>query len=132
MSPGTPRTPAQATSGITVLVASWLVVSPFVLDYGPDDPTLGNVIVGAAIGAVALARLAGLDTHGWMGWANVALGAQVFVWGVVLDDSATAAWNEALAGAAVIALSLLGALGARRHRFRGPVRQRRQRPTTWR
>ena len=127
------RSPALATTGPTVLVAAWLVVSPFVLDYGPEDPTLGNVIVGGAIGAVALARLVVLDAHGWLSWTNVVLGAQVCVWGLLLDDSAVAAWNEALAGATVFGLSLLGAVGPRRRgRPRGPVSQRRQRPTTWR
>lgn len=124
---------ASAASGATVLVAAWLVLSPFVLDYGAADPTLGNVIVGAAIGAVALTRLVARDVHGWLSWTNAVLGAQVCAWGLLLDDSATAAWNEALTGATVLGLSLLGAAGSRRRcRPRGPVAQRRQRPTSWR
>ncbi|MGD9734604.1 MAG: hypothetical protein AB7V58_03185 [Solirubrobacterales bacterium] len=130
----TVRSRDMAISGLTLAVGSWLAIAPFVLPYASGDPSLGSVVLGGAIGVLALARLAGLDANGWLSWANVVLGARVFASAFWLDESAVAAWNDAICGGLVFALSAFasGAGGPCLGRPRGRVQQRRQRPSAWR
>ena len=88
-------------------------LSPLLLDYGPGDPLLREVIFGAVIGFLAYLRAAGAARTPLLSWASVALGAGLFAAGILLAARPPPALNESIAGGVICLLALTGALNAR-------------------
>lgn len=103
------RTEILASGVLNVVLGIWLIASPVVLGYGAGDPALHDASVGAAIAAIALARLVTRPRRSWMGWLNAGLGLWLFAGALWRAESATASWNDAIAGALVVALGCIAA-----------------------
>jgi hypothetical protein len=48
-------------SGLNVLAGIWLIIAPFVVGYDKGDPYWNDIVFGAIVAVLALARLAGAD-----------------------------------------------------------------------
>ena len=95
-----------AASGLNALAALWLVISPWTLGYEPGDPVWNAVVCGLVIGVLATIRVAAPPTGTVLSWINAFLGAWLFTSAFVLDASARADWNAAVAGLAVFYLAI--------------------------
>jgi hypothetical protein len=100
-------------SAINVLIGLWLVFSPFLLDYGPDDPHLSAILAGAALAFFAYLRAARAARTPLLSWANVVLGAWLVVSGFVLQSELIPSVNESLMGGVALVLALASALTRR-------------------
>ena len=107
--PAASRTELLASGVLNVLLGFWLIASPVVLAYDADDPALHDALVGAAIAAIAVARLVTRPWRSWMGWLNAGLGLWLFAGVFWRAESATAGWNDAIVGALVVALGCTAA-----------------------
>ena len=92
--------------GVSVLVGVWLVTSPWVLGYYGITAAMWNSVALGVIFAVA-AGAALLKFHEWEEWINVVLGAWLIMSPWLLDYAVmgAAAWNHAIVGLLVLALS---------------------------
>ena len=111
--PTEPRTPrwgwrdeVASASGLNVIAGIWLVVSPSVLGYGPDDPVWNPVLFGMLLLFFALIRAVGAYGQTWMSGVNVVIGGWIFASAFWLAHTTTAAWNDLITGAVVMALGL--------------------------
>ncbi|MBK5115459.1 MAG: SPW repeat protein, partial [Thermoleophilia bacterium] len=57
-----------AAEGLILLLGLWLVISPFVLDYGSGDETWNPIVSGALILAASTAGLAGIWSRSTAAW----------------------------------------------------------------
>ena len=96
-------------SGLNVLAGIWLIIAPFVLGYGSGDPYWNDIVFGAIVAVLALARISGAYRATWMSWLNMAIGIWVFLAAFWLDDTTTAATNDVILGAVVFLLALASA-----------------------
>lgn len=94
--------------GVVLLAGAWLIVSPYVLAYDGRDAAWNPTLVGILILLLALARVTFAAWVSWISWINVALGAWLLGTSAWLAESSAARWNEAVVGALVIVLALLG------------------------
>lgn len=108
MPPATRRQEIVGAGGLVLLVAAWLIVSPYVLSYEPGDPSWNPILAGSIVLLLALARLTVAIWLSWLSWLHVALGAWLASSALWLEKSATAGWNEALAGTVLVVLGVLG------------------------
>ena len=99
-----------AAEGLILLLGLWLVISPFVLDYGSGDETWNPIVSGALILAVSTAGLAGIWPRSTAAWAVIGISVWLFFSGFWLADSAEASWN--VFAAAVLASFLAIAAAA--------------------
>lgn len=76
------------------------------LGYKPGDPVWNAVVCGLVIGVLATIRVAAPRTGTVLSWINAFLGAWLFTSAFVLDASAPADWNAAVAGLAVFYLAI--------------------------
>jgi hypothetical protein len=104
------------TGALTFLAAVWLASASFPF-YFLYEAQWNDVVMGAAIAAASLARVAKPVETRPLGWVNVILGTWLlvvpFAWryGTVLG-SAPAVWNDIAVGLVVVLLSGIGLLPA--------------------
>jgi hypothetical protein len=105
VAPGAPAADWRSTvftaSGLNVVAGLWLILAPFVLDYGDGDPVWNDVVFGGLIALLAIARVAGAHRAEWLSWTVVAAGVWVFTSALWLDSTMTAALNDIIIGALV-------------------------------
>ena len=107
-------------SGSTLILGLWLILAPWALGYsGQDNAVWNQVIVGAAIALIALARVSAAESWAPLSWVNFVLGGWLIVAPFVLTYNETGNrtaiyWNDILIGAAVLVLALVSIAGARR------------------
>src|SRR3954454_12249569 len=103
------RSTVMAASGLNVVAGIWLIIAPFVLGYGGGDPYWNDIVLGALIALVGVARVLSGTRYAWLSGLNMLFGAWVFAAAFWLDATARASWNDAIVGAIVF---LLGAVAA--------------------
>ena len=99
--------------GVNLLLAIWLFISPWVLQFYPGAATgvmaaaWNAWILAIVIGVFAIAAL--VKTQPWEEWINLIAGAWVFASPWVLHFNAghtLVLWNSLIVGALVFALSI--------------------------
>lgn len=100
-------------SAINVLIGVWLCFAPFLVGYGLEDTRLNSIVCGVAIALFAYLRAARAARSALLSWANVALGAWLFVSGFVLHARPIPTLNETICGGLVALLALMSALTTR-------------------
>jgi hypothetical protein len=98
-----------AASGLNVLAGIWLIIAPFVLGYSNGDPYWNDIVFGAIVTVLALARVSGAYRASWMSWLNMLIGAWIFVSAFWLDNTSNAGTNDIILGAIVFVLGLISA-----------------------
>ena len=99
--------------GILVLVALWLIVSPFVLGYGRNTAALwDSVIIGIVVAAIALVRAYSPHASPWLSWISFALGLWLLIAPFLLSFNGLnlAHWNTTLNGIVTASLAAWSAL----------------------
>jgi hypothetical protein len=96
-------------SGLTVLAGIWLIIAPFVLAYGNGDPYWNDIVFGAIVTLLALARVLGASRAAWLSVLNMLIGAWIFISAFWLDDTWNAGTNDIILGAIVFILALVSA-----------------------
>jgi hypothetical protein len=99
----------MAAGGFNVLAGIWLIIAPFVLGYDDGDPYWNDIVFGAIVAVLALARVAGAYRASWMSWLNMLIGAWIFISAFWLDDTSNAGTNNIILGAIVFVLGLISA-----------------------
>jgi hypothetical protein len=89
-----------AAEGLIILLGVWLMLSPFVLDYGSGDAKWNPIVCGILILAVSAAGLADRLPRDAAAWTVMGISVWLFLSGFWLADSGEASWN-AFAGAAL-------------------------------
>lgn len=108
-SPGeaTWRDEATTASGLNVLAGIWLIVSPFVLVFGPGYARWNPIVFGAIVLVLALVRLfVPTMRTAWLSGVNAAIGVWLFVSAFWLADSGGARWDEWIMGVVVFILAV--------------------------
>jgi hypothetical protein len=115
----TPGRPGRAgpTGALTFLAAVWLAMASFPF-YFRYEALWNDVVMGAAIAAVSLARVAKPTGTRSLGLVNVVLGgwllATPFAWGYnTVTGAGPVVWNDVIVGLVVVLLSGIGLLPAR-------------------
>lgn len=103
------RDEVLTASGLNVLAGIWLIIAPFVLGYSDGDPYWNDIVFGAIIAVLALARVSGAYRMPELSWINALIGAWIFVSAFWLDDSARASWNDVILGIVVFVLAISSA-----------------------
>jgi len=102
-------------NGLTLALAVWLFISPWVLTAPAAGAWAWNscvvAIIVAALSIGALVQLAQ-----WEDWINVILGAWLFIspWVYGYTGTESAAWNSYIVGALIFFIGLWGVSAARR------------------
>lgn len=116
MSSNSPSPPQiQAASGLNILAGLWLIIAPFLLDYGDLREALGNdVILGIIIASIATIRAFGAYGADWLSWTNFVFGGWLIVAPFILGYARVApVWNDIIVGVIVLALAAWSALASR-------------------
>ena len=97
----------KTASGINVLIALWLFVSPFLMGFAGTAFATNLYIVAAIIGILALIRFFATSSDtAWLSWINIILGLWLFISPFIFGFIATAiTWNVILFGIAIAALA---------------------------
>src|SRR5690348_7197328 len=116
--PARPRLAAGPTAALTFLSAVWLAMAS-IRFYQLYEQLWTDVVIGAAIAAVSLARVAKPMETRSLAWVNIVLGAwlvaEPFAWGYnTALGAAPVVWNDLAVGLAVVFLSALGLTGTGR------------------
>jgi hypothetical protein len=109
----TTKQQVQTASTINVLLGIWLVIAPFALAYSHNAGALWNdIIVGVVVVALAGVRAFVPDNNVGLSWSTAAIGVWLVIAPFALGHSAITAnvWNDVVAGIAVGALSVWGAV----------------------
>jgi hypothetical protein len=111
----TDRTQIQTASGLNILAGLWLIIAPFLLDYGELRAALGNdVIVGIIVASLAATRVAGAYQASWLSWSNFVLGAWLIIAPFILAyGQAAPVWNDLILGVIVLTLAFWSAVMSR-------------------
>lgn len=91
---------SQRISWINIVLAIWVIISPFVLAFSQSPKALwNNVATGIAIGVLAIIRTSLRQQPGWS-WANVILGIWLIISPLVLTFvvHGNALWNNIILG----------------------------------
>ena len=94
----------NGSSWVNILLAIWVIVSPFVFSIHTPKAVWSNIIAGILVGILALVRWSVHQT-GWS-WLNMALGIWLVISPFVFFLSGAAMWNNVLAGIIIAALAL--------------------------
>ncbi len=104
-------------SGMNIMLALWLIFSPFILGYATNGLALWNaVIVGLIILTLAWVRM--LRPSHWLmlSWVNLLLSVWLtvspFLLGIAADN--TAKWNDIIVGLSILCFAGVGLLNAPR------------------
>ncbi|MDP8942922.1 MAG: SPW repeat protein [Actinomycetota bacterium] len=130
---GARREEAMTASFLNFLTGLWLVVAPFVLAYGENDPVWNDVVFGASVAVLAVVRMVAGPRAAFLSAVNLLIGGWLFASAFWLYDSATAAWNDGITGVIIMLLavaSLVAGLERRRMDGREPGPGRRLHATT--
>lgn len=103
------RGEVATASGLNVLAGIWLIIAPFVLGYTGGDPIFNDVVFGALIALVGLARVSGAYRETWLSWLNAVFGIWVFAAAFWIDDSGQAVGNDIILGVIVFVLAVASA-----------------------
>ncbi len=102
-------------SWVNVVLGAWLIIAPFVLGYISGQAYWNSILVGIAVGVIALIRVASPYGTQWLSWVNVALGVWLIIAPFVLNDTVSAAyWNDVIVGAVIVLVALWSAMTATR------------------
>jgi SPW repeat-containing protein len=108
--PGTDwRREVMGWSGLNVLAGIWLIISPFVLDYGARDAMWNPIVFGAIVCVLALVRFGGAFRASVLSWINAAIGVWLFISAWWLAWTMRASWNVGIMGVIVFVLAVLSA-----------------------
>lgn len=89
--------------GISLAAGLWLVVAPFVFGYTMTVAATNDIILGLAIGAIALYRVLYPASEPRISWINIVLAAWLIVSAFVLPGrTMTTVWNNIIFGILVI------------------------------
>lgn len=103
------RAAVATASGLNLLAGIWLIIAPFVLGYAGADPYWNDIVFGAIVAALALARIVGAYRASWLSYVNALIGVWLFVSAFWLDSSGRAIWNDIILGIVVFFLGLTSA-----------------------
>jgi hypothetical protein len=99
------NTRAQGVGIINLVAGMWLIISPFLLGYS-EGATTNSVIVGIAVSALAIIRLA-MSRDAWTGWLVAAMGLWLIIAPFIFGFTEPAVlWNEIIVGIIIAGLSL--------------------------
>ena len=94
--------------GIEILIAVWLIFSPFLLAYSYDvsNATLASVVIGTAV--FAMCQYGAAKQKPWVEWFNLVLAVLLVVSPFVLGyaGSTLATWNAIIPGILLGALAI--------------------------
>lgn len=101
---GTQTSTALAARVLLVIAGIWLIIAPFVINYNISSAGWNDVILGIAVGVVALINMAGRTV--WLSWLNFILGIWLIIAPFVLSyKSAAPTWNDVILGIIVCILA---------------------------
>jgi peptidoglycan/LPS O-acetylase OafA/YrhL len=110
------RDHVRVAAALNVVAGIWLIIAPFVLGYGEGDPRWNDIVFGAIVAVLALARLAA-PRLAWISAINMVIGAWIFASAFWLDQTSTASWNDGILGVVVFVLGLIAVIGDRDRRL---------------
>lgn len=113
----------QSSNAITLALAVWLFISPWVLAAPAMGAWAWNAwVVAVIMGAVSIVAL--LQLAQWEDWVNLALGIWLFIspWIFGYTSMQAVAWNSYIVGVVVAAISIWGIIVARQVLARTPAR----------
>lgn len=107
----------RTANGLEIMLAFWLMISPFGLNFHlMNAPLLNSVGIGLVIAAVAVLRIVLPPRYGGLSWLQLALGfwlmASPFVLG--FEEHEGALWNSLGVGMLCVLLALWSHAAARR------------------
>jgi SPW repeat len=108
------RDDVLSLSGLNVLAGIWLIIAPWVLNYRAGDPKWNDVVFGAIVGLLALAKIGGALRASWLSIVNAVIGVWLFVAAFTIDSSWTAGWNDIILGVIVFVLAIASASASER------------------
>lgn len=74
------RGQVMTASGLNLIAGLWLIIAPFLLNYGDLREALGNdIIIGIIVAALAAIRISGAYQAAWLSWTNFVLGAWLII-----------------------------------------------------
>ena len=120
------RSQVTIGSGLAILAAIWLIISPWVLHATTAQAYWNNVPVGVAIGIIALLRYTNVYDTSWLSWANIVLGVWTIVspW-ILRFDTSQMYWSNVIIGILILCFVVYSGTGniptfllPRRHRSR--------------
>ncbi len=106
----------RIASGLSVIVAIWEILAPFLLGYsGMVVPTTNAIVVGLLVGILAAVRYLGTAALNWLSWINVVAGLWLAISPFVLGYSGVSAAtvNDIVIGIVIIGLNAWAALADR-------------------
>jgi hypothetical protein len=105
----------KSVSWVNVVLGIWLIISPYVLNFGQLQTAMcNNIAVGIAVGLIALTRATSNYPQTGASWLNVILGIWLIISPFALGFSSllSAMWNNIILGIVVGILALTNALSA--------------------
>jgi hypothetical protein len=126
LEPAPPPTPRDwrdeviGLSGLNVIAGIWLIVAPWVLGYS-KDPYWNDIVFGAIVALIALARVSGAYRASWLSWINALIGIWLFISAWVVDKTGTAGGNDVILGVIVFILAVASASATPLWRRRTPA-----------
>jgi hypothetical protein len=100
------REQIMTASGLNIIAAIWLVISPFVLGFTETAAATNNYIVGIIVGVLALIKVMSPRTMAWPSWLNIILGLWLIISPFFLGFiTVSALWNNIILGIIVAALA---------------------------
>lgn len=109
------RDEAITASGLNILMALWLIASPYVLGFAGTSLASNFITVGILVGIVALVRVFSPESSGWLSWVNVVLGIWLIVSPFFTGVSTVSMfWNGIISGIIVAALALWSSSASRK------------------
>jgi len=111
---------ARTASGINILLAIWLIMSPWVFDYSGSPAVVSSVFVGAVIALLAAVRLASLHNSTGLSGVNLLLALWTIAspWVCGYAANVGARMDNVILGILIAALAIWSAsatLAAERH-----------------
>ena len=107
--PGDWRDDVMTASGLNILAGIWLIIAPFVLNYSSGDPYWNDIVFGAIVALIGLARVTGAQRTSELSWINALIGVWIFISAFWLDNTGRAAWNDVILGIIVFVLAIASA-----------------------
>lgn len=103
------RSEIRGASGANVLLAAWLMLSPWILGYRDGDPTWPQFVLASAVALLAILRVTAAWWESWMSWASATAAIALFLLGAAVADSGQATVNLMAGGAVALLLAALSA-----------------------
>jgi hypothetical protein len=103
------REEVMGASGLNFLLGLWLLISPWVLNYGGRDPYWNDIVFGAIFAFIALVRTSGAYRESWLSWLNALIAAWVFVSAFWLQHGNAAVTNNWIVGIVMFILAVWSA-----------------------